>query len=208
MSAKFVKLYEQNLNEKVIREVIEVLKNDGLVIFPTDTVYGVGCDLQSQKGLKNLAQLKGIKIEKAEFSFLTDSLSNLSEYVSQIDTSTFKILKKALPGPFTFILEGSSKLPKPFKNKRTVGIRIPDNKIILSIIKELGNPIAITSIKDANKIVEYTTDPEEIYDLWKHKVDLIIDGGYGGNVASTIIDASKDELVVVREGKGDLNLIF
>lgn len=208
MPAKFVKLYEQNPNEKVIREVINVLKDGGLVIFPTDTVYGVGCDLHSQKGLKNLAQLKGVKIEKADFSFLTDSLSNLSEYVSHLDTAIFKILKRALPGPFTFILEGSSNLPKPFKNKKTVGIRIPNNPIILAIIRELGNPIAITSIKDNDKIVEYTTDPEEIYDLWKHKVDMVIDGGYGGNIASTVIDASSGEPILIREGKGDLSLVF
>ena len=208
MLAKFIKIYEQNPNERAVREVVETLRDGGLVIFPTDTVYGVGCDLHSPKGLKNLAQLKGVKIEKAEFSFITDSLSNLSEYVSHLDTSVFKMLKRTLPGPFTFILEGASSLPKPFKNKKTVGIRIPDNTIIMALVKELGNPIAVTSIKDSDKIVEYTTDPEEIFHLWKHKVDIVIDGGFGGNVASTVVDATGDFPEIVREGKGDVDLIY
>jgi tRNA threonylcarbamoyl adenosine modification protein (Sua5/YciO/YrdC/YwlC family) len=208
MPAKFIKIYEKNPSEKAIREVVNILRDGGLVIFPTDTVYGLGCDLMSAKGLKNLAQLKGIKIEKAEFSFITDSLSNLSEYVGNLDTSVFKMLKRCLPGPYTFILEGSSNLPKIFKNKRTVGIRIPDHSIVQAILQELGNPLAVTSLKDPDVIVEYTTDPEDIYDLWKHKVDAIIDGDFGGNVASTVVDATQGEPVVVREGKGDLGLIY
>lgn len=208
MPAKFIKIYEKNPSEKAIREVVNILREGGLVIFPTDTVYGLGCDLNSAKGLKNLAQLKGIKIEKAEFSFITDSLSNLSEYVSNLDTSVFKMLKRCLPGPYTFILEGSSNLPKIFKNKRTVGIRIPDHSIVQAILQELGNPLAVTSLKDPDVIVEYTTDPEDIYDLWKHKVDAIIDGGFGDNVASTVVDATQGEPLVVREGKGDLGLIY
>lgn len=208
MPARFVKIYEENPNEKAIKEVVEVLRDGGLVIFPTDTVYGLGCDLLSQKGLKSLAQLKGVKIEKADFSFITDSLSNLSEYVAHLETSTFKMLKRTLPGPYTFILEGSSSLPKIFKNKKTVGIRIPDNNITMAIIKALGNPLAVTSLKDKDDIVEYTTDPEEIFHFWKHKVDIVIDGGSGGNVASTIVNATHGIPVIVREGKGDLDLIY
>lgn len=208
MSARLIKIYEKNPSEKAIKQVVEVLCEGGLVIIPTDTVYSLACDLMSSKGLKQMATIKNIKIEKADFSFITDSLSNLSSYVGQINTSTFKMLKRALPGPYTFILEGSNSLPKIFKNKKTVGIRIPDNEIILSIVRELGNPVAVTSIKDPDIIVEYTTDPEEIYDLWKHKVDLIIDAGFGGNIASTIIDASNDEPMVLREGKGDISIIY
>jgi len=207
MPAIFIKIYEENPNEKAIKEVVQTLREGGLVIFPTDTVYGVGCDLRSQKGLKNLAQLKGVKIEKAEFSFITDSLSNLSEYVGHIDTSVFKMLKRTLPGPFTFILEGSSHLPKIFKNKKTVGIRIPNHTIALALVKELGNPIAITSIKDENAIVEYTTDPEDIYENWKHKVDIVINGGFCGNIASTVVDATQGSPIIIREGKGDVRLI-
>ncbi len=207
MPAIFIKIYEENPNEKAIKEVVQTLREGGLVIFPTDTVYGVGCDLRSQKGLKNLAQLKGVKIEKAEFSFITDSLSNLSEYVGHIDTSVFKMLKRTLPGPFTFILEGSSHLPKIFKNKKTVGIRIPNHTIALALVKELGNPIAITSIKDENAIVEYTTDPEDIYENWKHKVDIVINGGFCGNIASTVVDATQGSPIIIREGKGDIRLI-
>lgn len=207
MPAIFIKIYEENPNEKAIKEVVQTLREGGLVIFPTDTVYGVGCDLRSQKGLKNLAQLKGVKIEKAEFSFITDSLSNLSEYVGHIDTSVFKMLKRTLPGPFTFILEGSSHLPKIFKNKKTVGIRIPNHTIALALVKELGNPIAITSIKDENAVVEYTTDPEEIYENWKHKVDVVINGGFCGNIASTVVDATQGSPIIIREGKGDIRLI-
>ena len=203
MPAQFIKIYDKNPSEKAVKIVVDVLREGGLVIIPTDTVYSLACDLMSAKGLKQMATLKGIKIEKADFSFITDSLSNLSEYVGQLDTSTFKILKRALPGPYTFILEGSSSLPKIFKNKKTVGIRIPNNEIILTIVKELGNPLAVTSIKDSDKIIEYTTDPEEIFHLWKHKVDVVIDGGYGGNIPSTVIDASQGEPVVIREGKGD-----
>ncbi len=207
MPAIFIKIYEENPNEKAIKEVVQTLREGGLVIFPTDTVYGVGCDLRSQKGLKNLAQLKGVKIEKAEFSFITDSLSNLSEYVGHIDTSVFKMLKRTLPGPFTFILEGSSHLPKIFKNKKTVGIRIPNHTIALALVKELGNPIAITSIKDENAVVEYTTDPEDIYENWKHKVDIVINGGFCGNIASTVVDATQGSPIIIREGKGDIRLI-
>jgi tRNA threonylcarbamoyl adenosine modification protein (Sua5/YciO/YrdC/YwlC family) len=205
--AKYLKLYDENPNEKTINEVVKILRNGGLIIFPTDTVYSLGCDLHNPKALKKLAQIKGVKIEKANFSFITDSLSNLSEYVRSMDTSIYKLLKRTLPGPFTFIMDGANRLPKPFKNTKTVGIRIPDNTIIQSIIKELGNPIAATSIKDDDEIIEYTTDPEIIFDNWQKKVDLIIDGGFGGNIPSTVVDVTQGFSDVIREGKGNLDLL-
>jgi len=205
--SKYIKLYDENPNENTISEVVSILRNGGLVIFPTDTVYSLGCDLHNPKALKKLAQLKGVKIEKANFSFITDSLSNLSEYVRSMDTSTYKLLKRTLPGPFTFIMDGANKLPKPFKNKKTVGIRIPDNSIVQAIIKALGNPMAVTSIKDADKIIEYTTDPEIIFENWQHKVDIVIDGGFGGNIPSTVVDVTNGYPEVIREGKGAVDLL-
>lgn len=205
--AKFLKLYDENPNEKTVQEVIKILRNGGLVIFPTDTVYSLGCDLHNPKALKKLAQLKGVKIEKANFSFITNSLSNLSEYVHSLDTAVYKIVRRCLPGAFTFIMNGSNKLPKPFKNKKTVGIRIPDNRIVQAIIKALGNPMAATSIKDIDPIIEYTTDPEIIYENWQHKVDLVIDGGFGGNIPSTVVDVTNGYPEVIREGKGAIDLL-
>ena len=205
--AEFLKLYDENPNEKTVREVVQILQNGGLVIFPTDTVYSLGCDLHNPKALKKLAQLKGVKIERANFSFITDSLSNLSEYVHSMDTAVYKILKRCLPGPFTFIMSGANSLPKPFKNKKTVGIRIPKNTILQAVINELGNPLAATSIKDTDEILEYTTDPEIIYENWQHKVDLVIDGGFGGNVPSTVVDVTEGYPEIIREGKGDVDLL-
>ena len=204
--AQIIKIYEENPNPRAINKVVEVLKRGGLIIYPTDTVYGLGCDINNLKALQRIAQIKGVKLEKANFSFICSDLSNLSDYVKQIDNSTFKVLKKALPGPYTFILPGAKTLPSAFKKKKTVGIRVPNNSIVLEIIKELGNPIVSISIRDQDEIVEYTTDPELIYDNWKTRVDLIIDAGYGGNEPSTIIDFSKDEPVIVREGKGSIDI--
>ena len=204
--AQFIKIYEENPNPKAIKRVVEVLKRGGLIIYPTDTVYGLGCDITNTKALQRIAQIKGIKLEKANFSFVCHDLSNLSDYVKQIDTSTFKILKRALPGAYTFILPGARTLPTAFKKKKTVGIRVPDNSIALDIVKELGNPIVSTSIHDEDEIIEYTTDPELILEKWDKLVDLVIDGGYGGNEPSTVIDFSVDEPVIVREGKGSLEI--
>ena len=205
--SEFIKIYEDKPSEAAIAKVVKVLKNGGLVIYPTDTVYGLGCDITNTKALERIARIKGVKLEKANFSFICHDLSNLSDYVKQIDTSTFKILKRALPGPYTFILPGSTNLPKEFKKKTTVGIRVPNNNITLEIVKMLGNPIVTTSIRDEDEVVEYTTDPELIFEKWQNLVDLVIDGGYGDNRASTIIDLSGDEPVVVREGKGDLDIL-
>ena len=205
--AQFIKIYEDKPNEAAIAKVVKVLKDGGLVIYPTDTVYGLGCDITNTKALERIAKIKGIKLEKANFSFICYDLSNLSDYVKQIDTATFKILKRALPGPYTFILPGNNNLPKEFKKKTTVGIRIPDNNIVLEIVRQLGNPIVSTSIYDEDEVLEYTTDPELIFEKWQNLVDIVIDGGYGDNQASTIIDLSSDEPVVVREGKGSLDIL-
>lgn len=205
--AQLVKIYPENPNPKEINKVLQVLRNGGLVIYPTDTVYGLGCDITNTKALERIARLKGIKLEKANFSFICYDLSNLSDYVKQIDTATFKILKKALPGPFTFILPGNNNLPKEFKKKKTVGIRIPDNNIIREIVRQLGNPIVTTSIHDDDEILEYSTDPELIFEKWQDKVDLVIDGGYGDNMPSTIVDLSEGEPELIREGKGDFDTL-
>jgi tRNA threonylcarbamoyl adenosine modification protein (Sua5/YciO/YrdC/YwlC family) len=204
--SQYIKIYEENPNPKEIKRVVDVLRKGGLVIYPTDTVYGLGCDITNTKALERIARIKGIKLEKANWSFICADLSNLSDYVRQIDTATFKILKRALPGPYTFILPGNNNLPKAFKKKKTVGIRIPDNSIAKAIVVALGNPIVSTSIRDEDELLEYTTDPELIYEKWKKLVDVVIDGGYGGNMASTIVDLSLDEPKVVREGKGDWDI--
>ncbi len=204
--AELIRLYEENPNPRQVEKIVEVLKRGGLVIYPTDTVYGLGCDITNSKALQRIARIKGIKLEKANWSFVCADLSNLSDYVRQIDSTTFKILKRTLPGPYTFILPGNNNLPKDFKKKKTVGIRVPDNAIAQALVTGLGNPIVSTSIRDEDDILEYTTDPELIFEKWQNLVDIVIDGGYGGNVASTVIDLSEGEPVVVREGKGSLEI--
>lgn len=204
--AEFIRIYEENPNPKEIDKVVKVLKRGGLIIYPTDTVYGLGCDINNIKALEKVARIKGVKLEKSNFSFVCHDLSNLSDYVKQIDTSVFKILKRALPGPYTFILPGGKSLPNPFKKRKTVGIRVPNNNIALEIVKQLGNPIISTSIHDDDEVLEYTTDPELILEKWDNLVDLVIDGGYGDNQPSTVIDLSEDTPVIVREGKGSLEI--
>jgi tRNA threonylcarbamoyl adenosine modification protein (Sua5/YciO/YrdC/YwlC family) len=205
--AEFIKIYNENPSPKEIKRVVEVLRKGGLIIYPTDTVYGLGCDITKSKALEKIARIKGIKLDKANWSFICADLSNLSDYVRQIDTPTFKILKRALPGPYTFILPGNNSLPKDFKKKKTVGIRVPDNNIVRAIVESLGNPIVSTSIYDEDEVIEYTTDPELIYEKWENLVDIVIDGGYGHNVPSTVIDLSGTEPLVVREGKGSLDIL-
>ena len=204
--ADLIRIYEENPNPKDIKKVVEVLRKGGLIIYPTDTVYGLGCDITNNSALEKIAQIKQIKLDKANFSFICEDLSNLSDYVKQIDSPTFKLLKRNLPGPFTFILPGNNNLPNVFKKKKTVGIRVPDNNICRAIVKELGNPIVSTSIKDEDEVIEYTTDPELIHEKWDKLVDIVIDGGYGDNIASTVVDLTGTEPEVVREGKGSLEL--
>jgi len=200
-----LKIYEDNPSEKAIQQVVEVLKKGGLVIYPTDTIYGLGCDITNQKAIEKICQLRGLKPEKAHLSFVCHDLSHISEFVKPMDTSVFRLLKKALPGPFTFIFEATNNVPRLLSsNKKTVGIRVPDNSIAREIVKQLGNPIVSTSIHDDDEIIEYSTDPELIYEKFKDKVDIVIDGGFGGNLASTVVDCTTGEFNVVRQGKGQL----
>lgn len=204
--AELVKIYPENPNPKEIDKAVKCLKSGGVIIYPTDTVYGLGCDITNTRALERIARIKGVKLEKANFSFVCHDLSNLSDFVKQIDTPTFKILKRALPGAYTFILPGNNNLPNVFKRKKTVGIRVPDNEIALSLVRTLGNPIVSTSIRDEDELIEYTTDPELILEKWDHLVDMVIDGGYGDNVPSTVIDLTSDP-EVIREGKGSLAIL-
>lgn len=198
-----IKIYPENPAPKHIKLVIETLEAGGVVIFPTDTVYAMGCSIYQPKALDKIAQLKGVKKEKANFSFIVNDLSMLSEFTKPFDNSTFRLMRKNLPGPFTFILNANNKVPKIFQSKKkTIGIRIPENNILASIIEELGHPLVSTSIHDDDEIIEYTTDPELIYERYKDKVDLIVDGGYGDNEASTVVDCTGAEPVIIRQEKG------
>ena len=204
--AAFIKIYEENPNPEEIKKVVSILKKGGLIIYPSDSVYSLGCDITNYKALEKVARIKGVKLDKANFSFVCESISNISNYITNISTPIFKMLKRALPGPYTFILPGNNNLPKAFKKKKEVGIRVPNNEIVLAIVRELGNPIISTSIYDEDEIVEYTTDPELIYEKWENLVDLVIDGGYGGNIPSTVINLCGDEPELIREGKGSLDI--
>jgi tRNA threonylcarbamoyl adenosine modification protein (Sua5/YciO/YrdC/YwlC family) len=200
-----LKIYPENPAPRHIKMVIDCLKKGGIIIYPTDTVYAFGADLNNQKAVEKICQIKGIKLEKANFSLVFESLSHLSDYTQQIDNTVFKLLRKALPGPFTFILNANSQVPKLFRSKKkTVGIRIPDNNIAMEIVRELNNPIISTSVYDPDSIVEYTTDPELIYERYRDKVDIVIDGGFGHNIPSTIVDCTSGSPEVIRQGIGQL----
>ena len=198
-----VKIYDENPDPKQVRKVVEVLRNGGLIIYPTDTVYGLGCDITNARAVEKVARIKGVDVEKSNFSFICCDLSHLSDFTKPISSPIFKIIKKYSPGPFTFILNANNNVPKYFKGKKkTVGIRVPDNNIIHEIVKELGNPILSSSVHDEDEILEYTTDPELIEEKFANLVDLVIDGGFGGNIPSTIIDCTEDFPEIVRQGKG------
>lgn len=200
-----IKIYPENPNPKAIEQVVEVLKKGGLIIYPTDTVYGLGCDITNQRAIEKICRIRGIKPEKANFSFICSDLRHISDYIKPIDTATFRVLKKALPGPFTFIFNANNNVPKLLSsNKKTVGIRVPDNDIAREIVMQLGNPILSTSIKDDDEVIEYSTDPELIHEKYEDSVDLVIGGGYGDNEASTVVDCTSGDFEVIREGKGDL----
>jgi tRNA threonylcarbamoyl adenosine modification protein (Sua5/YciO/YrdC/YwlC family) len=205
-----LRLNYDNPHPKDIQFIVDCLKNDGLIIYPTDTVYSIGCDITRPKAIEKLCRLKNIKPEKANFSFVCSDLSHLSNFARPISNSLFRIMKKALPGPYTFILEANNNVPKLLKqNKKTVGIRVPDNTICNTIIRELGNPIITTSLHNTeDDIMDYFTDPEVINREYEKRVDLVIDGGFGNLYASTVIDCSQDELVVLREGLGSLDILY
>ena len=201
----FLKLHSENPNPRYVKMIIECLENDGVIIFPTDTIYAIGCSVNSSRALDKIARIKGIKKEKANFSFIFHDLSMLSEFTRPINNDVFKMMKRNLPGAFTFIVEANNNVPKLFKNnKKTIGIRIPDQPIITNIVRELGCPIITTSIIDEDEISGFMTDPEEINEIYKDKVDIIIDGGYGNKEESTIVDCTDNEIVIMREGKGVL----
>lgn len=206
--AELVRIYPENPNPREINKVIDVLEKGGVIIYPTDTVYSFGCSINSAKALERVARLKNIKVEKANFSIIFADLSHLSEYTKQVDTPTYKLLNRALPGPYTFILPASNAVPKIFKSKKkTIGIRIPDNNIPKEIVKALGAPIIATSVHDEDEIIDYTTDPELMLEKYERLVDLVIDGGMGDNHDSTVIDLTGGSPEVIREGKGDLSVL-
>lgn len=199
-----VKIYPDNPNPRELERVVNILRDGGVIIYPTDTVYGIGCDITKPKAVERIIKIKELKPKEAQFSFICSDLSHIANF-AKVDNSTFKLLKRNLPGPFTFVLPGLNRVPDYFLSKRkTVGIRIPDHTIPLELVRMLGNPILTTSLKDDDEVIEYTSDPELIYERYGEVVDVIVDGGYGDNVASTIVDCTSDEPEVIREGKGEL----
>lgn len=202
--AKILKIYPDNPQESFIVEVVKTLQKGGIIIYPSDTVYALGCDINNIKAMEKLAHIKKMKLDKAQFSIICNDLSHLSDFTKPIDTAVFRILKNNIPGPFTFILEANKNLPLAYKGKKTIGIRVPDHPVPQLIVQKLGHPIASTSIKDDDEILEYSTDPELIAEKYDHLVDIVIDSGYGDNMASTIVDLTSGEPEVLREGKGVL----
>lgn len=200
-----IKIYPENPNTKQLRQVADILEAGGIIIYPTDTVYAMGCDVKANKAIEKIAQFKGLNPKNPDLSLIFHDMSQLSEYTVIRDNTIFKLLKRNLPGPFTFIVQANSQIPKMFKNKKkTVGIRIPDNNIVLELVRELGRPIITTSIHDQDEIIEYTTDPELIHEKYRDFADIIIDGGYGNNEASTIVDCTSEEIEIIRQGLGIL----
>lgn len=205
MSAELIRIYEQNPDLKKVKQVVDVLRNGGIVIYPTDTVYGMGCDINNQRAVEKICKIKGINPKKHNFSIICADLGNIAEYTRVISKPIFKMMKKGLPGPFTFILEASNQVPKMLhSNKKTIGIRVPAHAIPRLLVEELGHPILTTSIRDEDDVIEYNTDPELIFEKYQNLVDIVIDGGYGQNVASTILDCTGDEVEIVRQGMGEL----
>ena len=205
MSAKLLHIHPENPQQRLIDEVVDILKSGGIIIYPTDTVYGIGCDIYNSKAIDRLCRIKGVKAEKTKFSFVCSDISNISNYARNISTPAFKLMKKTLPGPITFILNASREVPKILqKKKKTVGIRIPDNNIVRMIVEELGNPIITTSLKIDDDILEYPTDPELIFEEFEKNVNIVIDGGYGGIEPSTVVDCTENEPIIIREGLGGI----
>lgn len=208
MAAKFIRLYEENPQLEKILEVVKILRNGGVIIYPTDTVYGLGCDIFNQAAIDRVMQIKETKAKNLNLSFICYDLSHISEYVRSLETPVFKLMKRALPGPYTFILPSSNKVPKILQvKKKTVGIRVPDNQIPRLLVKELNHPIITTSIRDDDDVLEYSTDPELIYEKFADRVDVVIDGGFGGVEPSTVVDCTGNTPEIIREGKGDLSML-
>lgn len=209
MPAELLKIHPLNPEQRKIRHVVDTLVNGGLIVYPTDTIYGLGCNLMNKKAIERLCRVLDIKPQKLDLSFICRDLSEISEYARRIDTPVFKMLKKALPGPFTFILESSSKVPKILDvNKKTVGIRTPDHAVPQLIVEGLGNPLISASIKNEDTIREYTTDPVEMYEDLRHLVDIVIDSGAGGNMPSTVVDCTLEAIQIIRYGLGDANVLY
>lgn len=205
----FLKIYPENPNPREIQKAVDCLMDGGIIIYPTDTIYGIGCDIFKPKAIERISEMLGDKKKKSAMTFICHDLSHLSAYCKPINNNIFKVMKRALPGPYTFILEANNDVPKLLQsNKKTVGIRVPDNSITREIVRVLGHPILSTSVKDDDEVIEYTTDPELIYERYGDQVDMLIDGGYGDNVPSTVVDCTSGEIEVVREGKGDIDLLY
>ncbi len=205
--AVYLGIHPVNPSERLLRKAVEILENGGVIIYPTDTVYGIGCDITKPKAVERVVKIKGEKHDKTNFSFICYDIKHITEFTKPLDNNIFKLLKRNLPGPFTFILEANNNVQKILKtNKKTVGVRVPDNNIIREIVKMLGNPILTTSLKNDDEIIEYTTDPELIFEDYENIVDLVIDGGYGNNVPSTVVDCTGEDWIIVRQGMGELAL--
>jgi len=202
-----IRIYPENPNQKHIRQVVDMLESGGIIIYPTDTVYAMGCDIKANKSIEKIARLKGLNPQNPDLSLIFHDMSHLSEYTIIRDNTIFKLLKRNLPGPFTFIIQANSQIPKMFRNKKkTIGIRIPDNNIVLELVRELGRPIITTSIHDPDEIIEYTTDPELIHEKYRDFADIVVDGGFGKNEASTIVDCTGEGIEILRQGLGILDL--
>lgn len=203
-----LKIYPENPNPHAIRQVVECLQDGGIIIYPTDTIYGMGCDIFRQKSIERITEILGDRKKKNAMTFICSDLRHLSDYTKPIANQIFKVMKRTLPGPYTFILQANNNVPKLLQsNKKTVGIRVPDNSIIREIIRQLGNPILSTSVKDDDSVIEYTTDPELIHERLGNRVDIVIDGGYGDNVPSTVVDCTDNTINILREGKGNVELL-
>lgn len=204
-----IKLYNEQPNARLVQQVVSVLEKGGIIIYPTDTVYGIGCDITNPKAIEKIYKIRGLDPKKAHLSFICYDLTDISQYTKPFNTKIFRIVKRALPGPYTFIFNATTQVPKLLSSKKkTVGIRVPDNNIIREIVKQLGRPIVTTSIRDDDEIIEYSTDPELIHEKYENTVDLVIDGGYGDNTPSTVVDVSSGDVEVIREGKGEVDWMF
>jgi tRNA threonylcarbamoyl adenosine modification protein (Sua5/YciO/YrdC/YwlC family) len=201
-----IQLHPDNPEPRKLLQIVECLRDGGTIIYPTDTIYGLGCDIFQQKAIEQICRIKGVKPEKTNFSFICNDLSHITDFTLPLDNATYKLMKRTLPGPYTYILRANNNVPKLFKNnKKTVGIRIPNNIIVRTLVTELGNPILTTSLKAPDDdVLEYYTDPYEIHEEYERLVDIVIDGGFGGNIASTIVDCTDGVPILLREGAGEI----